>query len=57
MSFAYIIYLDMRIVELMIWHRGHVVIMCRTNFHVEAKPMLGDEKIPLYIERGGLTAT
>jgi hypothetical protein len=57
MSFAYIIYLDMRIVELMIWHRGHVVIMCRTNFYVEAKPMLGDEKIPLYIERGGLTAT
>jgi hypothetical protein len=27
MNFLYILYLDMRIIELTIWHREHLVIM------------------------------
>jgi hypothetical protein len=58
MSFAYIIYLDMRIVTLMIWHKGHLVIICKyKKFHVQAKPMLKDEKILLCTEPDGLTTT
>jgi hypothetical protein len=57
MNFAYIIYLDMRIVELMIWQRGASGYNVQSkNFHVKAKLMLGGEEILLYIEPDGLTA-
>jgi hypothetical protein len=43
----------MRIVELMIWCSGYNVPS--SNFHVEAKSMLGSEKILFYTEPDGLT--
>jgi hypothetical protein len=58
MNFAYIIYLDMRIIELMIWRRGASGYNVQSkNFHVEAKPMLEDDKIMFCIEPAGLTTT
>jgi hypothetical protein len=58
MSFAYIIYLDMRIVELMIWRRGASDYNVQSkNFHVKAKPVLEYNRIMLCTGPDGLTAT
>jgi hypothetical protein len=57
MNFVYIIYLDMRIVELTIWHREHLVNVRSKNFHVEAKPMLGSKTILFRTKPDGPTGT
>jgi hypothetical protein len=47
----------MRIVDLMIWHRGASCYNVQSkNFHVEAKLMLRDEKSLLCTEPDGFTA-